>query len=110
MRVLFVCSQNRLRSPMAEAVFAAYEGLETLSAGTAADAITPVSADLVEWADVIFAMENYHRNKLRERFGKLLDEKRLVVLLIPDEYAYMQPELIEILKGKVSPHLPGLTD
>ena len=110
MRVLFICSQNRLRSPTAEAVFAQYEGLEVSSAGTAADAITPVSADLVEWADVIFAMENYHRNKLWERVGKLLETKRLVVLRIPDDYAYMQPELVEILKGKVSPHLPGLTD
>jgi len=81
-----------------------------LSAGTAWDATTPVSADLIEWADLIFAMENYHRNKLRDRFGKLLDEKRLVVLRIPDDYAYMQPELVQILKNKVSPHLPGVAD
>jgi len=80
MRVLFVCSQNRLRSPTAEAVFAAYEGLETLSAGVDADAVTPVDAELIEWAEIIFAMENSHRNKLRQRFGKLLDGKRLVVL------------------------------
>jgi len=108
MRVLFVCSQNRLRSPTAEAVFAAYEGLETLSAGVDADAVTPVDAELIEWAEIIFAMENSHRNKLRQRFGKLLDGKRLVVLGIRDDYDYMQPELVEILKRKVPPHLPGL--
>jgi len=106
MRVLFVCSQNRLRSPTAEAVFAAYEGLETLSAGVDADAITPIDAELIEWAEIIFAMENSHRNKLRQRFGKLLDEKRLIVLRIRDDYDYMQPELVEILKVKVAPHLP----
>ena len=48
MRVLFVCSQNLLRSPTAEVVFAQYEGLVVLSAGTGADAATPVSADLIE--------------------------------------------------------------
>jgi len=108
MRVLFVCSQNLLRSPTAEVVFAHYEGLEVLSAGTGADAATPVSSDLIEWAQVIFAMENHHRNKLRERYGKLLETKRLVVLCIPDDYDYMEAELIEILKKKVTPYLRGL--
>jgi predicted protein tyrosine phosphatase len=102
-----VCSQNRLRSPTAEAIFSNYMGLEVLSAGTASDAVTPVSADLIEWAETIFAMENYHRNKLRERFGKLLETKRLMVLRIPDDYKYMDPELVEILKSKVSRHLSG---
>jgi predicted protein tyrosine phosphatase len=108
MKMLFVCSQNLLRSPTAEMVFAQYEGLEVLSAGTGTDAATPVSADLIEWADVIFAMEKHHRDKLRERFGKLLETKRLVVLRIPDDYDYMDAELIEILKKKVTPHLRGL--
>ena len=108
MRALFVCSRNRLRSPTAEAVFAAYDGLEALSAGTDADAVTPVDVELIEWAEMVFAMENSHRNKLRQRFGKLLDTKRLVVLNIRDDYDYMQPELVAILKKKVPPHLPRL--
>jgi predicted protein tyrosine phosphatase len=108
MKVLFVCSQNLMRSPTAEVIFAQYEGLEVLSAGTGADAATPVSADLIEWADVIFAMENHHRDKLRERFGKLLQTKRLVVLRIADDYDYMDAELVEILKKKVTPYLRGL--
>lgn len=107
MKLLFICSQNRLRSPTAEAVFGAVDGLETLSAGIDSDAVTPASPDLIEWADVVFAMEGHHRRRLMERFGKLLDSKRLVVLRIRDEYAYMQPELVRILKQKVTPHLPG---
>jgi predicted protein tyrosine phosphatase len=43
-----------------------------------------------------------------ERFGKLLDSKRLVVLRIRDDYAYMQPELVRILRKKVAAHLPGI--
>ena len=109
MRVLFICSRNRMRSPTAEAVFAAYEGLETLSAGTETDAVTPVDPELIDWAEIIFAMENSHRNKLRQRFGKLLDKKRLVVLRIRDDYDYMQPELVELLQVKVLPHLPSIS-
>ena len=107
MRILFICSQNKLRSPTAEVLFSIYKGLEVTSAGTAPGAATPVSADLVEWADTIFVMENHHREKLRRHYGKLLATKRLVVLRIGDEYAFMQPELVELLKAKVTPHLPS---
>lgn len=103
-----MCSQNLLRSPTAEVVFAQYEGLETSSAGTALDAATAISADLIEWADLIFAMENRHRDKLRERFGKLLRTKRIIVLHVPDDYDYMEAGLIEILKKKVATHLPEI--
>jgi predicted protein tyrosine phosphatase len=57
MRLLFVCSRNRLRSPTAENVFAGYDGLETRSAGTAKDAEYQVGADDLEWADLILVME-----------------------------------------------------
>ena len=104
-KLLFVCSENRLRSPTAEAVFSEYEGVEALSAGTNADAETPVSGDLIQWADVIFVMEKAHRNKVSEKFRSLLKEKKLVVLEVPDNYEYMQPELIQSLKAKVKKFL-----
>ena len=108
MRILFVCSQNRLRSATAETVFSEYEGLEVLSCGTASDAVTPLSADLVDWAEIIFAMEDHHRDKIRRRYGKLLDGKRLFVLRVADEYDYMDPSLVEVLKDRVIRHLPKL--
>ena len=43
LRVLFLCSRNRLRSPTAEQVFRGWPGIEVDSAGLAADAETPVS-------------------------------------------------------------------
>ena len=105
MRLLFICSANKLRSPTAEAVFSHYEGIEAASAGIHTDAETPVSADLVEWADVVVAMEPVHKNFLQERFGYLLRRKRLAVLGIPDRYEYMDPELVQLLKEKVEPQL-----
>jgi len=101
MKLLFVCSQNRLRSPTAEAVFSDYPGIETMSAGTNHDAENPMSADLIEWADVVLVMEKSHRNKLVAKYKSEFKSKRLVVLDIPDEYEYMDPELIRILKAKV---------
>ncbi len=101
MRLLFVCSENRLRSPTAEAVFSEYEGVEAIGAGTSLDAETPVSGDLIEWADVILVMEKSHRNKIAKKYKDQLKGKKLVVLEIPDVYECMDPELIKLLKTKV---------
>ena len=107
MNVLFVCSRNRLRSPTAEAIVSACEGFEALSAGTNPDAETPVSADLIEWADLVFAMESIHRRRLQQRFPAQLKAKKVIVLGVPDKYKYMDPELVRILSERVIPHLKG---
>jgi predicted protein tyrosine phosphatase len=100
-RLLFVCSRNRRRSPTAEAVFSTYPGVEVASAGTSSDAELPVSADLIEWADVILAMQSVHRRRLNARFASKLKGKRLVVLDIRDDFNFMDAELVRILKVKV---------
>ena len=106
-KFLFVCSENRLRSATAEVVFSEYEGVEAIGAGTNKDAVTPVSGDLIEWADVILVMETIHRDKISSKYRKLLKGKRLAVLGIPDDYKRMQPELIRLLEEKVSKYLGG---
>lgn len=105
--MLFVCSQNRLRSPTAEQVFSRREDLEVDSAGTNQDADNPLTAEMVAWADVIFVMEKAHRSKLQRRFRAALGGKRVVCLDIPDDYDFMQPELVRLLRTKVSRHLPA---
>lgn len=105
MRALFICTENRLRSPTAHAVFASHPEVEALSAGTNRDADTTVSGDLIEWADVVFYMERAHKNRVSKRFQKLLQGKRTVVLGIPDNYDYMDPDLVRVLRRRVSRHL-----
>ena len=100
-KILFVCSQNRLRSPTAEAVFSEYAAVEAIGAGTNSDSATPVSGDLIEWADVVLVMEKSHRNKISKKFKEQLKGKKLAVLEIPDIYECMDPELIKLLKVKV---------
>lgn len=104
--VLFICSQNRLRSPTAEQVFASSPGLEVSSAGLNHDAENPVTPELLEWADLIFVMEKTHRNKLSSRFQQYLSGKKIVCLDIPDDYEFMDPQLIRLLHAKVPRHLP----
>jgi predicted protein tyrosine phosphatase len=62
--VLFICSQNRLRSPTAEQVFSGYPGVECASAGLNRDADHPLTPELVEWAELIFVMEKAHLTNL----------------------------------------------
>jgi predicted protein tyrosine phosphatase len=104
-RVLFICSMNRLRSPTAEHVFADHPGIECDSAGLNNDADNPVTGELIEWAELIFVMEKVHRTKFSKRFRKHLGGRRVVCLDIPDDYEFMAPELVEILKRKVTPLL-----
>jgi predicted protein tyrosine phosphatase len=100
-RALFLCTQNRLRSPTAEQIFSTWPDVETDSAGLGADATIPLSPEQIEWANIIFVMEKAHRSKLSARFKRYLNGKRVVCLDIPDEYEYMQPELIKLLESKV---------
>jgi len=101
MRILFVCSENRLRSPTAAAVFAEYDGVDTISAGTNSDCDTPVSGDLIEWADIVLVMEASHKRKVSKKFQPLLKNKKVSVLNIPDDFEFMDPELVQILRNRI---------
>ena len=105
MNLLFVCSENRLRSPTGEEVFSKYENINAIGCGTNSDAETTVSGDLIEWANIIFVMEKSHRNKVSKKFKDLLKDKKLVCLDIPDNYDRMDPILIRLLENKVSRHV-----
>ena len=105
--VLFVCSQNKLRSPTAEQVFAENPWIEVASAGTNSDAESPLTAELVAWADMIFVMEKAHRSKVQKRFRGAPKKARIICLDIPDDYEFMDEALIQWLKARVCRHLPS---
>lgn len=100
--VLFICSRNQWRSPTAEAVWRKHPELSVRSAGTSSTARRKVSVDDLRWADVIFVMEEKHRSRLLAEFKKALAHKTLYVLDIPDEYQYMDPELVAQLQEGVA--------
>ncbi|WAJ38476.1 phosphotyrosine protein phosphatase [Pseudomonas sp. GOM7] len=99
--VLFICSRNQWRSPTAETVWRKHPGISVRSAGTSPNARKTVGSADIRWADVIIVMEQKHKDRLVAEFTRLLDHKPIHVLEIPDEYKYMDPELVEILEGSV---------
>ncbi len=99
-RILFVCTVNRMRSATAHKIYENDERFEVDSAGTDRTANVVLEEWHLEWADAIVVMEKQHRNKIRERFPQLSEQKPIVCLYIEDIYDYMQPELITILKEK----------
>lgn len=89
MNILFVCSQNKWRSPTAERVFAVGYGVNTRSAGTSRHAKHTISVKDILWSDLILVMEYAHKKVLLERFRNELQTKDIIVLDIPDDiYLY----------------------
>jgi len=101
MKILFVCSANKDRSPTAEQIFKNHPGLEVKSAGASWYAINPVNKELILWADAIFCMENRQKWYIVEEFADIVSDKLIKCLDIEDIYPYMHPSLIEIIKAKM---------
>ncbi len=101
MKILFVCSRNKWRSRTAETIFK-NNGLHQIkSAGTEKSARIRITQNMINWADTIFVMESKHKKRIQDNFEIDLEHKNLEVLDIPDEYQYMDDELVEILEIKV---------
>jgi predicted protein tyrosine phosphatase len=102
LHVLFVCSRNQWRSPTAEQVWRRHPQVDARSAGTSAGARHVVSAVDLAWADVVLVMEDKHKARLLADHRALLASRRLHVLDIPDDYTYMDPELVDLLGDPVA--------
>jgi predicted protein tyrosine phosphatase len=100
-RVLFLCSRNQLRSPTAEKIFSKSVHLDVRSRGLAASANRRLTADDVVWAEVIFVMEPEHKKQLLRNFCEEARLRRIYVLDIPDDYEYMNPELVMLITAGV---------
>lgn len=99
--ILFVCSMNKWRSPTAANVYAKHELINTRSRGTSQKARRTISAVDIKWADVIFAMEDKHRQQLTSRFPGEVAYTEIHVLDIPDEYQFMDSRLVRSIEDAV---------
>lgn len=105
MKLLFVCSRNRIRSLTAEKLLEGVPGYQARSVGTQPNARIVITDGHIGWADLIFVMEKSHLNRLRERFPYSLEGKTVITLHIPDEYEFMEEDLLDELRTKLSPYL-----
>lgn len=104
-KLLFICSKNKWRSLTAEKIFHGVNGHDVRSVGTEDNARTKVNIGHIGWADLIFVMEKKHHRRIKKKFGDLLNNKTVICLDITDDYKFMDEELIEILKCRVSEHI-----
>lgn len=107
MKILFICSRNWRRSLTAEKLFAGTPGWQVRSAGTSDSARIRVTAGHVGWADVVVVMEKRHRERLESRFRDLLQARPVHCLFIPDEYEFMDPALVALLRTRLADVLPN---
>lgn len=105
LKLLFVCSQNKLRSRTAEKLYEGFPAYQVRSAGTQPEARIVITEGHIGWADLIFVMEKSHLERIRLKFPEALEGKQVITLGIPDHYDFMQPELIDELRGKLGPHV-----
>jgi predicted protein tyrosine phosphatase len=104
-RVLFVCRLNRNRSATAERMYCKREDLDVRSAGTNEEARVRVNERMMDWSDVIFAMDSEERDNLKGMFPGHPSLSRIVCLDIPDRFGFDDPELVQLLQERVEPHL-----
>lgn len=101
--LLFICSKNQWRSPTAELLFKNNPFHIARSAGTNNNARIRVNQKMIDWTDVLFVMERKHRDIIKERF--IISDQPVIVLEIPDDYRFGDPELIDILKISLTNYL-----
>jgi predicted protein tyrosine phosphatase len=104
-KLLFICSQNKWRSLTAEKIFEGLDHYQVKSAGTDKGARVRVTAGHIGWADWIFVMEKKHLQILKSKYQDELQSKKVICLNIADDFEFMDRELIEILKSKLSEYI-----
>lgn len=100
LKILVICSRNKRRSLTAERLYLQHPDLEVRSAGTSPNSRHMVSIKDIEWADTIICMEYKHQDQLQRIFNRN-SLPTIVVVNIPDEFKYMDSELVELLFAEI---------
>lgn len=101
LRILFVCGRNERRSPTAEKLFCNDPRVAVRSAGVSDSSRRKVREPDFDWADLILVMEKKHAARLRAMFGSRDGMPPVESLDIPDDFEFMDPELVELLEAAV---------
>ena len=98
--ILVVCGRNKRRSKTAESIFRNEKELKIQSAGLSPKSPSQISEAKIHWADAILVMEDGHKARVLGQY-RHLNLPAIYVLHIEDDYEFMQPELIKILKERI---------
>ena len=105
-KILCVCSAGLLRSATAARMLATTAGLNTRACGIEHYALVPFTEVLLHWCDYVVCMTGTQKLKIekfmRDTIGdcpeKAIQFNRPILCLgIPDNYAYMDKELVKLI-------------
>ena len=99
--VLFICGRNKRRSPTAERVFTHDARLQGRSAGLGDTSPRRLKEADLRWAHLVLVMERKYKGRIRATFRAVEPLPPIESLDIPDEYIFMQAELVALLKSSV---------
>jgi predicted protein tyrosine phosphatase len=99
--ILVVCGRNKKRSRTAEYIFKNDNRFNIRSVGLSPKSERKISENDLNWANLVFVMETEQRAKIWGLY-RHLDLPDTEVLNIPDEYEFMDDELVEILTDRMN--------
>ena len=104
-RVLFVCTQNKVRSLTAEHLYRERPDLEVKSCGTATFAKNQLTKELMNWAEVVFVFDDSQVEVIEKQFSEEAQGKPVICLGLPDIFTYKSDALVVKLVAKLDPYL-----
>lgn len=102
--ILVLCGRNKKRSRTAEHIFKNDDRFNIRSAGVSPKSDRKISENDLHWADLVFVMETDQRAKVKVLYGHL-DLPKIEVLNIPDDYEFMEEELVDLLTERMNDKL-----
>ena len=103
-KILFVCSRNKWRSPTAQNIYENDSRIEVRSAGLSEKSPHIISDSDILWANLILVMESKHKTRIQDLFRDI-ELPPIKSLDVPDEYKYMDEELIKLIEIGVEHHI-----
>jgi predicted protein tyrosine phosphatase len=108
LKILFVCGRNQWRSPTAERLYRGDPRVVVRSAGVSLKSAHKVSDADLDWADLVLVMERRYCTRIRSDFFARLEFPPIETLDIPDEFKFMDPELVTLLRANTEQFITAL--
>jgi predicted protein tyrosine phosphatase len=105
--ILVVCGRNKKRSRTAEYIFKNDDRLNIRSVGLSPKSERKISENDLNWADYVFVMEPDQRGKIWSLY-RHLELPEVAVLNIPDDYEFMDEELVKMLTERINDKLEAV--
>lgn len=102
--ILVICGRNKKRSRTAEYIFKNDDRFNVRSVGLSPKSDRKISENDLNWADLVFVMETEQRAKIWGLY-RHLELPSIEILNIPDEYEFMNDDLVELLTDRINASL-----